>query len=86
MLVITILNCILIIVAFFIDDTSVLDVFNTLDTVFLVLYGIDILIKIIALGLYDFFDDGWNIFDLSLVILQICFDYILFNVVSGNIS
>jgi two pore calcium channel protein 1/two pore calcium channel protein 3 len=85
MLGITILNCVLIIVAFFIDDLETLAVFNTFDTVFLVIYATDILVKIIAIGIFDFFDDGWNVFDLSLVILQICFDYILFNVVSGNI-
>ncbi|CAD8182723.1 unnamed protein product [Paramecium octaurelia] len=85
MLVVTITNCILIIAAFFIEDLSVLDIFNSLDTIFLVLYSMECLVKIVALGIRDYFNEGWNVFDISLVILQIVFDYILFKVVTGNI-
>ncbi|CAD8079364.1 unnamed protein product [Paramecium sonneborni] len=85
MLIITITNCILIVVAFFIEDQDILDIFNILDTVFLVLYSLECLIKIIAIGVKPYFEDSWNIFDITLVILQIIFDYVLFNIVSGNI-
>ncbi|CAD8063596.1 unnamed protein product [Paramecium primaurelia] len=85
MLIITISNCILIVVAFFIEDQDILDIFNLLDTLFLIIYSIECLIKIIALGIKSYFEEGWNIFDITLVILQIIFDYILFNIVSGNI-
>lgn len=61
MLIITISNCILIIIAFFIEDTEILDIFSLLDTVFLVCYSIECLIKIIAVGINNYFDDGWYI-------------------------
>ncbi|CAD8091578.1 unnamed protein product [Paramecium sonneborni] len=86
MLVITISNCILIVLAFFIEDQEILDIFNIFDTVFLVLYSLECLIKIIALGIKPYFQEQWNIFDITLVILQIIFDYILFNIVSENIA
>ncbi|CAD8077769.1 unnamed protein product [Paramecium sonneborni] len=85
MLIITITNCVLIVTAFIIEDSEILDIFTLLDTVFLVFYSLECIIKIIALGIKRYFQDGWNIFDISLVILQIIFDYILFNIVSGNI-
>ncbi|CAD8055958.1 unnamed protein product [Paramecium primaurelia] len=85
MLIITISNCVLIVVAFFIEDQDILDIFNLLDTIFLILYSLECSIKIIALGIKPYFEEGWNIFDITLVILQIIFDYILFNIVSGNI-
>lgn len=69
MLIITITNCILIIAAFFIEDLAILDVFNTLDTVFLAVYTLECSIKIIALGIRNYFDEGWNVFDISLVLL-----------------
>ncbi|CAD8206226.1 unnamed protein product [Paramecium pentaurelia] len=85
MLVITILNCSLIITAFFIDDFEILSVFDIIDTVFLGIYIFECLIKIIGIGIVDFFNDGWNVFDLSIIILQILFDFILFSFVTGNI-
>ncbi|CAD8066114.1 unnamed protein product [Paramecium primaurelia] len=85
MLIITISNCVLIVTAFFIDDMKILDIFTLLDTVYLIFYGVECIVKIIALGIKPYFQEGWNIFDISLVILQIIFDYILFNIVSGNI-
>lgn len=69
MLIVTITNCILIIAAFFIEDLAILDVFNTLDTVFLAVYTFECLIKIIAIGIRNYFDEGWNVFDVSLVTL-----------------
>lgn len=69
MLIVTITNCILIITAFFIDDLKILDVFNTLDTIFLVIYTLECAIKIIAFGIRNYFDEGWNVFDISLVVL-----------------
>jgi len=59
MLFVTVLNCVLIIIAFFIEDEGVLNVFTTLDTVFLVFYSMECLLKIIAYGIKNFFDDGW---------------------------
>lgn len=77
MLIITITNCILIVIAFFIEDTEILDIFSLLDTIFLIFYSLECLIKIIAVGINNYFDDGWyiklyyyrNVFDVSLVIL-----------------
>lgn len=69
MLVVTITNCILIITAFFIEDLSVLDIFNSLDTIFLVLYSMECLVKMVAIGIREYFNEGWNVFDISLVIL-----------------
>ncbi|CAD8206175.1 unnamed protein product [Paramecium octaurelia] len=85
MLAITILNCALIITAFFIDDLEILSVFDIIDTVFLGIYIFECLVKMIGIGIVDFFSDGWNVFDVSIIFLQILFDYVLFNFVTGNI-
>lgn len=76
MLCITITNCILIVVAFFIEDQSILDIFSLLDTVFLALYATECFVKMVAIGIKNYFDEGWysisifrNVFDLTLVIL-----------------
>ncbi|CAK69287.1 unnamed protein product (macronuclear) [Paramecium tetraurelia] len=85
MFLVTIVNCCLIISAFFIENLEVLAIFDTIDTVFLGIFIFECLIKIIGLGIYDFFVDGWNVFDITLILLQILFDYILFSFVTGNI-
>lgn len=61
MLIITITNCILIVIAFFIEDIEILDIFSLLDTIFLIFYSLECLIKIIAIGIKNYFDDGWYI-------------------------
>ena len=55
MLAITITNCILIGVAFIIEEIEILDIFTLLDTVFLIFYSMECLIKIIALGIKPYF-------------------------------
>ncbi|CAD8124310.1 unnamed protein product [Paramecium sonneborni] len=85
MLLIIILNCALIIAAIFIDDLEILRILDIIDTIFLGIYIFECLIKIIGIGIVDFFYDGWNIFDVIIIFLQILFDYILFNFVSDNI-
>lgn len=89
---VTIINCGLIISAFFINDVEILDIMDTLNVVFLGIFIFECLIKIIALGIVDFFMDSWyssilfrNVFDFVLIILQILFDYVLFSFVTGNI-
>lgn len=77
MLLVTVMNCVFIIIAFFIEDEYILSIFNILDTVFLVFYSLECIFKIIGLGIREFFDDGWylkilylrNVFDFTLVIL-----------------
>lgn len=59
MFLITIINCGLIISAFFIENLDVLAIFDTIDTVFLGIFIFECLIKIIGLGIYDFFVDAW---------------------------
>lgn len=61
MLLVTVINCVLIIIAFFIEDEEVLNIFTTLDTVFLAFYSMECILKIIAYGIKHFFDDGWYI-------------------------
>lgn len=65
MFVVTILNCSLIIAAFFINDTDILTIFDTLDTVFLAIFIFECAIKIISLGVYDFFKDSWYKFPIN---------------------
>lgn len=55
MLIITITNCVLIVTAFIIEDSEILDIFTLLDTVFLVFYSLECIIKIIALGIKRYF-------------------------------
>lgn len=61
MLIITISNCVLIVTAFFIDDMNILDIFTLLDTVYLIFYSLECIIKIIALGIKPYFKEGWYI-------------------------
>ena len=55
----TLLNCVLILIAFFIADENVLAVFDLIDNIFLGIYIFECLVKIIALGIKNYFDDPW---------------------------
>lgn len=59
MILITLLNCTLILIAFFIADENILAIFDLIDNIFLGLYILEFIIKIIALGIKDYFDDSW---------------------------
>ena len=59
MILITLLNCTLILIAFFIADEGVLAVFDLIDNIFLGLYILEFMIKIVALGIKVYFDDSW---------------------------
>lgn len=59
MFVVTIVNCALIISAFFVDDPNVLDIFETMDKVFFAIFSFECTIKIVSLGFYEYFGDSW---------------------------
>lgn len=69
MLGIVLFNCCTIVTAFFIDDADTLAVFDLLDLIFLSIFATEIVIKILGLGIRAYFEDGWNVFDISLVAL-----------------
>ena len=89
MLGIVLFNCCTIITTFFIDDPDTLAVFDLLDSIFLSIFATEVVVKIIGLGIRAYFDDGWyfilsikrNVFDISLVVLQFLFDYVLFSII-----
>lgn len=61
MMIVTLINCILILTGMFIEDEEVLKIFDTLDTFFLVVYGLECIVKMIGIGLRKYFDDGWYV-------------------------
>ena len=59
MILITLMNCTLILIAFFIADEKILAIFDLMDNIFLGVYILEFVIKIVALGIKDYFDDSW---------------------------
>ena len=59
MIFITLINCVLILIAFFIADESTLANFDLIDNIFLGIYIFECLVKIVALGIKNYFDDSW---------------------------
>ena len=69
MFVVTIINCVLIIVSGFLDENS--DEYLTIklmDDIFFAIYSIEFVLKIIGYGIKGYFDDIWNKFDLFLLV------------------
>jgi two pore calcium channel protein 1/two pore calcium channel protein 3 len=58
-LVVTLINCILIIIAFFTTDENTLAIFDILDKLFLGFYILEAILKILAYGIEDYFEDDW---------------------------
>lgn len=82
----TFINCALIIGALFVEDKNTLEIFEIIDKVFFAIYALEVLLKILAVGLYCYFEDIWNKFDFTIVFLQFFFDFILINTISSNVS
>lgn len=59
LLIITLSNCTMIISSFFVDDPIVLKIFDTFDVIYLVIYSLEVFLKLLALGVEDYFDDDW---------------------------
>lgn len=59
MILVTLINCALILVAFFIADEGVLAVFDLVDNIFLAIYILEFLAKVVALGIKGYFGDSW---------------------------
>lgn len=59
MFFITICNCTTVIASLFVSDSMALDAFEILDKIYLSIYIAEFLMKVIALGVEDYFDDDW---------------------------
>lgn len=59
-----ILNTLILMLKWYRQPVSVDKVNEYLNTIFTVIFTIEALIRITAIGVYDYFKDGWNIFDL----------------------
>lgn len=55
-----------------------------MDDIFFGIYSIEFILKIIAYSIKGYFDDMWNKFDFFLLMFQLMFDYILYNILSKN--
>lgn len=86
MFILVLINCIFIVASFFIEDVNVLYYFDVIDVIFFVIYIIEVLLKVFALGIYNYLEDPWNKFDFILVLLQLMFDFILINAITSNLS
>lgn len=65
-------------------DSEAYQIVQLLDHLFFAIYTIEFLLKIIAYSIKGYFDDGWNNFDFILLMFQLLFDYILYNLLSKS--
>lgn len=56
-----------------------------MDMIFFCIYALEVIVKIISYGVDEYFQDSWNSFDFFLVIFQLVFDYILYNILSQTL-
>lgn len=59
LLMITLGNSTFIITSFFADDPALADLYNIMDEIFLIIYSLEVILKIIAMGFEDYFEDDW---------------------------
>lgn len=57
-----------------------------IDKIFFGFYVLEILLKVLAHGVYDFYDDDWNKFDFFIVFFQFVFDFILMKTLNDNLG
>lgn len=65
------LNTALVIAYGLIDDEDTLDMMDNFDTFFNTVYIIDVVIKLVGLGVHEYFGDAWNRFDFAMVVITI---------------
>lgn len=53
------------------EDSSALMYINVIDVVFFGYFCIEICLKLIASGAFNFFQNSWNLFDFTLVLIQV---------------
>jgi hypothetical protein len=59
MFLVTLSNCAIVIASLFMNDPEVLLVFETMDKVYLSIYVVEFILKVIAMGFEDYFEDDW---------------------------
>jgi len=74
MLIIIILNTIVIILENVDTDQSIADFLDTIDGYFVYIFIIEFVMKIIGLGVTDYFKDNWNKFDFFLIVSSLAMD------------
>jgi len=84
--IIIVLNMILNAAEYFNEGLEYENIVNVVNTIFVTLYGLESLFKIIGLRLH-FFRDYWNIFDLLINILSvICKFFMKFSIFDTNLD
>ncbi|XP_057191838.1 sodium channel, voltage-gated, type I-like, alpha isoform X1 [Triplophysa rosa] len=75
-----VINTVFMAMEFYPMDTSFSNILSTGNLVFIVIFTAEMILKIIALDPYMYFQEGWNIFDsiiVSLSLLELCLNKIL---------
>jgi len=63
-------NCTVLFISMTSDDQSQIDLCDAFDDYFYYAYILEMVIKLIGLGIEKYFDDSWNVFDFSMVVLS----------------
>ncbi|EGR34851.1 hypothetical protein IMG5_000790 [Ichthyophthirius multifiliis] len=71
MILILLANCIIIFVQSALTDQETIDKLEQWDWIFNYAYITEVIVKIIGLGIEKYFEDFWNIFDISMVLLSL---------------
>jgi hypothetical protein len=70
-LVIVLINTIGILISTYTTNENTINAMDQIDTFCLYIYISECILKFIGLGIVKYFEDSWNIFDLSMVILSL---------------
>jgi len=69
--IVVLFNTVILLYYTFESDQDVLDKIDSIDNVLVYIYCGEVIIKLIGLGIYDYFDDGWNVMDFILTVVSV---------------
>ena len=75
MLVIILLNSVVVIVGFIDSDEDRQSIYDTIDYYFVIIYIVELAMKLVALGIFGYFRDNWNKLDFTLIVVTLSTDF-----------
>jgi hypothetical protein len=70
-LIVVFVNTVGILISTYTEDIEIIDAMDLIDGICLYFYISECILKFIGLGIVKYFEDSWNIFDLSMVIISL---------------
>lgn len=77
-------NCTILVICEIIHDSKYLAIFSMMDEIFLYLYLIDFVIKILGIGFNEYFSDVWNKFDFMILFISFISEFFLLEYHTSN--